>query len=254
MRRFALLLGAMWVLASGPWAGTGSHAVAQSAEAHRHFETGNQRYEQGRHQEAIAAYQSALDAGYTSGALYYNLGTAYFRTGDLGRTVLYYEKARRLLPGEPKLRHSLDVVRSAAGLPAPPAPQGWDALATSIPPSSTLLWGLLLYAVGAGVLGYRLWTGARPALGRASIVPLAVGVLLAGLAMGASWLRTLDQRAVVTAPEAPLHRSPIDQAARDTTLQAGTVLVLQRRQPGWTEVRLPDGRVGWLRAETLANV
>lgn len=254
MRRFALLIGAVWVLALGLLAGSRSDAAAQSAEARRHFEAGNQQYEQDHFPEAIAGYRSALDAGYASGALYYNLGTAYFRTGDLGRAILYYEKARRLLPRHPKLRHSLDVVRSNTGLPTPPAPRGWRALATAIAPTLTFWLGLILYVLGTGVLGYRLWTRSQPILTWTGLLPLVAGLLLAGLALGASWVRTLDQRAVVTAPEAALHRSPLGTAGRDTTLQAGTVLVPQRQQPGWTEVRLPDGRVGWLRAGTLANV
>jgi hypothetical protein len=45
-----------------------------------------------------------------------------------------------------------------------------------------------------------------------------------------------------------------DQAARDTTLSAGAVLRLQRRQPNWSEVELSSGRAGWMRTDALADV
>ncbi len=234
-------------------AGT-SPTAAQPQAAQRHFEAGNAHYAEGRYEHAIDAYRSALETGYASGALYYNLGNAYDRTGRLGRAILYYEKALLLLPDHPPLQHSLDVARRRAGAPPSVAPPGWQALAARVDPLPPFAAGLALYLLGAGVLGYRRWTG-RGGRGR----PLAYAALAAGLllilgAWGASYARTLDRRAVVVAREAPLHTSPTRQAARDTTLQEGAVLELRRRQPSWTEVRLSNGRTGWLPAETVEEV
>lgn len=253
MRHLALWVCIGWGLACAAGPLGPLRAEAQPVDARRHFEIGNQRYAQGQYQRAIDAYEAALDTGYVSGALYYNLGNAYFRTGDTGQAILHYEKAQRLLPAHPKLRHSLDVARSRAGLPPPPAPQGWHTLATAVDPATVFFIGLILYLLGAGVLGYRLWKRRRPVITPMGAGPLAVGLLLVALALGASWLGTLDRRAVVVS-DAPLYGSPIGDAARDTTLQEGAVLTPLRRQPGWTEVRLSNGRVGWLRAEALADV
>lgn len=253
MQRFTMIVRFGWLLACILWAGATSHAVGQPVEARRHFETGNQRYEQGQYRQAVDAYQAALDTGYASGALYYNLGNALFRTGDLGRAILYYEKARRLLPNDPRLHHSLDIARSSTGIPAPPAPQGWTALAAGIDPALCFFLGFVLFVAGAGILSYRIWQR-RSIPGWLGWIPLAAGLLLASLALGASWLRTLDRRAVVVAPEAPLHPRPMISAPRDTTLHNGVILSIQRRQPGWTEVRLSNGRIGWLRSEDLEDV
>jgi hypothetical protein len=84
---------------------------------------------------------------------------------------------------------------------------------------------------------------------------MIAGLALIGLALVASYAQTLDRRTVVIAQKAPLYTRPMeDQAARDTTLSAGAVLRLQRRQPNWSEVELSSGRAGWMRTDALADV
>ena len=63
-----------------------SNAVAQLSEAARAFDAGNQHYAEGAYQKALATYERALENGYTGGALYYNMGNAYYRLDELGRS------------------------------------------------------------------------------------------------------------------------------------------------------------------------
>ena len=49
---------------------------AQIAPSVQAFDQGNELYREGKYQEAVDAYQKAIDGGYASGALYYNLGNA----------------------------------------------------------------------------------------------------------------------------------------------------------------------------------
>jgi tetratricopeptide (TPR) repeat protein len=253
MRHWTLVFLSGWILISGLSAAWAPCARAQSGEARRHFEAGNDHYAQGNFQEAIGAYQAALGTGYASGALYYNLGNAYFRVDNLGPAILYYEKARRLVPNHPKLLHSLDVARSAANAP-PPVVQGWKALVAPLSPITILIIGLLVYGAGMGALIYRYWRDGMLALRWAEGALLAGGLLLVGLAFLTSYAQTTDQRAVVIAQAAPLFATPTNQAAHDTTLSTGAVLRVQRRQPSWTEVRLSNGRTGWVRTDALADV
>jgi len=247
-----LLLG--WIIAGGFWLAAPPSTGAQPNDTRRHFEAGNEHYAQGDFQAAIGAYQAALGTGYASGALYYNLGNAYFRTDNLGPAILYYEKAQRFLPNHAKLLHSLDVARSAANAPPPPVSGGWSSLLAPVDPWGILLLGLLVYGGSAGGLIYRYWHNATPTVRRLDGALMAAGLMLVGLALGASYAQSLDHRAVVIAQEAPLFVSPMDQADRDTTLSAGAVLRVHRRQPNWLEVELSSGRTGWMRTDALADV
>ena len=79
---------------------------------------GNRLYEAGQFVEAAALYQALADAGAEDGTLYYNLGNACFKAGDLGRAILNYRRAQALLPRDPDVaddRHGLGGQRDAEG-------------------------------------------------------------------------------------------------------------------------------------------
>ena len=71
------------------------------------FYQANSLYEEGRYEEAAAAYRQLLDHGDDSGSLSFILGNTYFRMGRTGWAVLYYEKAKRLIPRDADLRANL---------------------------------------------------------------------------------------------------------------------------------------------------
>ena len=54
------------------------------------------------------------DAGPYSANLFYNLGNAYFRTGNFGRAILNYERALALDRHHPESEANLRVVRDEA--------------------------------------------------------------------------------------------------------------------------------------------
>ena len=78
--------------------GPSKMVVAQIEAAVQAFDQGNEFYRLGQYSEAVETYHQAIDGGFTSGALLYNLGNAYFRLDELGQAIRYYEKARLLLP------------------------------------------------------------------------------------------------------------------------------------------------------------
>ena len=74
------------------------------------FTRANRAYEQGDYQKAAGLYRRMLEEGYESGNLYYNLGNCYYKLKQKGRAILYYEKARRLIPGDADLQTNLTYV------------------------------------------------------------------------------------------------------------------------------------------------
>lgn len=62
---------------------------------------------------AIMHYQWIVDqGGIHNGKLYYNIGNAYFRLGDIGRAILNYRRASLYIPSDQNLERNLDYARS----------------------------------------------------------------------------------------------------------------------------------------------
>ena len=64
------------------------------------------------YRRALHRYELIARQGVRNAGLYYNIGNAYFRLGDLGRAVLYYRRALLLNPADPNVRHNLVYARS----------------------------------------------------------------------------------------------------------------------------------------------
>jgi len=223
------------------------------------FEKATAAYEQGQYDRAVEGYRDVLDAGYASVALYYNLGNAYVRLDQLGQAIRYYEKARRLRPHDPKIQHNLEQARRKAGVYPDRLGQGPPRDMTDVvrhwSPWMLLLVGGILF--GAGLIGAVRWTPSDPRgifrrlLGWG---PVVLGLLLVAGAMGASYVQSLDRRAVVVIEDGPLRLHPAAEATPDTTLPEGTMVEVHTRHAQWWQVRLADGTTGWISAEALGGI
>lgn len=74
------------------------------------FNLGNTLYEQGRYEEAVEAYQSAminLPTDIAKSQALYNMGNAQFKNQDLKGSISSYRDALRLNPADPDIRANL---------------------------------------------------------------------------------------------------------------------------------------------------
>ena len=90
-------------------------AVAATASATpnaRTFMDGAEAYRSGDWPAAIDAFESLAASGVDNGKLFYDLGNAYLKNDDLGRALLWYERALKRIPDDPvsvlQLRLRLD--------------------------------------------------------------------------------------------------------------------------------------------------
>jgi tetratricopeptide (TPR) repeat protein len=78
------------------------------------FAGANQAYSEGRFQDAIEGYQNLVRSGRWSANLFYDLGNAWFRAGDLGQAILNYQRALALDAHHPEAEANLRLARDEA--------------------------------------------------------------------------------------------------------------------------------------------
>jgi tetratricopeptide (TPR) repeat protein len=76
------------------------------------------------YRESATLLESLLADGFRNGAVYKNMGNAYFRAGEYGRAIAAYRKAKPYRPRDSYLEANLRQALSAAPghLPEPPPP------------------------------------------------------------------------------------------------------------------------------------
>lgn len=70
------------------------------------WEQANELYAANNYQEAILLYENILMENPTA-EVYYNLGNAYFKMGEVAQSILAYERALRLRPNYADAKHNL---------------------------------------------------------------------------------------------------------------------------------------------------
>ena len=81
------------------------------------FEAANTAYADGRYRDAVALYQTIIAEQPNTKAsdmarVYYNLGNAQFKQGELAQAILAYERALRLDPRNEDVKHNLRFAQS----------------------------------------------------------------------------------------------------------------------------------------------
>lgn len=236
--------------AQGPT--TATAAVSSRGEPVELFIEGNQAYEEGRYGDAIALYEQLLDGGRTRSAVYYNLGNAYLRSGDLGHAIAAFLEASALNPRDQDTEANLTFARSlrkdALAAPEPSAVARtlffWryafapHEIVRACAVASALLFGLLI----------ALWLrpAVEPLRWGASGVAIALLALLVALGATALFPR---QVAVVVPPEVEARSGNDPETVVRFLLHSGAEVRALEARAGWVRIQLPDGEQGWLPRE-----
>ena len=248
------------VLTAAVWLGILTAGVSAGQGAF--FDEGNQRYQAGDFAGALEHYSRILTDGLESGELYYNLGNTYFKLGELGPAILYYERARRLMPGDDDLLANLDLARSLTADDVVPLAGFWLFRAVGwwvgLLPRPALVWLVALAyltAMTALILvilrpatALTMW-GRRVAITGATVaVVFGLNLTVRELGIG------IAEEAVIMAEETAVQSAPSDSALQIFAVHEGTKVRIDRRSDAWIEIVLEDGKVGWVRADQLEPI
>lgn len=72
----------------------------------------NNYYQAGKYSEAITSYEELLNNGIKNPYVFYNLGNAYNKKGLIGKALLSYYRAERILPRDQDIKHNIEFVKS----------------------------------------------------------------------------------------------------------------------------------------------
>lgn len=257
-------------------------ARADTEAATSTFARANAAYESGDYPSAIGEYTRLVETDIAAPELFYNLGNAYYKEGDLGRAVLWYERARRLAPRDPDLRENLALTRSLLRdkqlVETEPRWRqkllAWHrdtTTAESVAAASILyvlvcLMGVVFVFRETDVVSrvYAKASVASPGrllgldkaqdLGLAIAVVVLVGAAFAYSAVGKVSAERSRDRGVVLEEEVSVFSGPSRDASVQFKVHEGTIVSVRDARPGWVRVDLPGDLTGWVDAESLDRI
>jgi len=215
------------------------------------FDAANKLYEQGKFAEAASAYQQLLKSDQASAAVYYNLGNAFFKAGQIGRAIAAYHQAERITPRDPDLRANLQFARNQIQGPTLTNPTWKRWLAAITLNEWTVLAGgiVWMWFVLLTVLQWR--PAHKPAL-RVYVPVLGIAAALLCVVLAIAWREARwTYRAVVITPEVAVRQGPLDESQTAFTLHDGAELQVLDRKDDWLQVTTDPRRIGWVRRDRV---
>lgn len=231
------------------------------SEAEQLFTQANTAYEAGEFVSALALYDSVA-VEFSSFELWYNAGNAAFRNGELGRSILFYERARRIKPTDDDLQVNLTIANERvadriAELPSMGVENLWTVLTAS---ARLPLWSLLAVVfqlLGFGFLAGWLFAG-KPAFKHSffalGVAGIFIGFTAYGMASATMNRIEANTEAVIQAPLVEVKNSPSSNENNAFVLHEGTKVKIRQQRGEWFEIKLANGRVGWVLAETVETI
>ena len=235
--------------------------VGLGGEAEDKFAEANRLYREENFSGAHDLYLAMLDSGYESGELYYNLGNACFKIGDLGGSILYYEKARILLPRDKDLEHNLRMAQMrVADRVEVPRLAIWkflDTLRDYLPMnllSGATLAGFLLFLAIFAAYYFLPKGGLKKSFFYLSLPFFIIFLVLAMNLSLRIWRLENIREGVLLAEKVEVLAAPDEDGKGLFSLHEGVKFRIVQELPPWSEIALPDGKKGWIRQDSFAEI
>ena len=240
-----------------------SQVSAQSSDGAQQMLTANQLYEDAEYADSANAYQQLVGQGHVNVRLYYNLGNAYYKRGDLGRALVNYLRAQRLSPRDADVKANLELARSQTveKLDLKRAPLFTRLSLVSIPWMTfneaalaiVAAWYLLAISFAALVLTRK--RKARKAIFSLVMVFLLVFGIASVVFGSRSYAVATGERGVIVAKSTEFFSGPGSNYKRVSTLHEGAEARVLIRRGSWAKIELFDaGRQGWVEVEAVEAV
>ncbi|HMM11767.1 MAG TPA: tetratricopeptide repeat protein [Bacteroidales bacterium] len=236
--------------------------LAWGLRPEEHFLRAGQHYAKADYDSAIIHYQSILDQGFHGASVYYNMGNAYFKLRKFPDAILFYEKALKLNPGNEDIRHNLRLANAMIVDKIDPVPefflkQWWTTFYNLLPADmwawiSIVLFGLTLIMAWLFFTARSMFWRKTGFFAGLAILFMFIGSF--GLASQKYYYTQRVNEAIVFVPTITVKSAPSASGVDLFVLHEGSKVRLLEENGDWQKIRIANGSVGWIPAETLKGI
>ncbi len=236
--------------------------ISYADEAAQTFEQANQLYLQAKYPDAITQYEKIVQSGFESGALYFNLGNAYYKSGNIQKAILNYERARQFLPRDEDVQFNLQLANLQVVDKIDAVPRlfvyRWADTMLALFSLSTMGWivysfFILTLAAFAIFLFARTYTQKRLSMFGGLVFSTALILTMIGYGVQA-YKESNTEFAIVMSDVANIKAAPDSKGNDLFVLHKGLRVQVLDSVNHWRKIRLADGKVGWIPEDDCESI
>lgn len=226
------------------------------------FQAGNSLYQEGNYEMALEKYGEIILMGYESAELYYNMGNAAYRSNSIGYAILYFEKTLKLDPKHEDAANNLEFASRYRVDTFEEVPElfirTWIRSFFKMLPERT--WSILsltlFIVIISSILIYIF--SRKLLLKKLGFFVALISVFLFFLSFTGA-LRsfrsiTKPDSAIILSPSVVVRSSPSESGTELFILHEGTRVQINEGVTGWQNIRVIDGREGWITSDDFGSI
>lgn len=226
------------------------------------IERANALYAKGDYASAIKAYENIIATDSTAPELYYNLGNAYYRTDEIGRSILNYEKALRIYPQFEDAKINLQLAQSKVIDNIVQTPSFFlriwaDNIISLLNSNQWFYVSFLSFFIGLIVVFLFIFGKTitfRKISFYAGCIVFSISLMTAVFA-GIVKNKMLHHREAIILSGIVVVKSSPDESGTDLfQLHEGTKVVLKSDMDKWIEIELGNGSIGWIEQDNVGVI
>lgn len=233
-----------------------------SAQPEEILRNGNELYQNEKYEEAVNAYGKVIQQGYESAALYYNLANSYYRLGDIGNSILYYEKSLKLNPENEDAKYNLKIAKAHTKddikeLPKMFITEIWEMSVTLL---STFSWSvtvILLNIFLMFLIGFYLFSknnSVRKNIFIAGTINLFLLIIFAVMLFARISRDTSSEYGILLKDTITVKSSPDENSNDAFVIHEGIKFSIEDKLREWAKIKLQDGKVGWIQENHYGKI
>ena len=227
-------------------------ASAMAGTSHKLMVEGIEAYHAGDYDLAISRFSAIAHGGVANPKLFYNLGNAYYKNNDLGKAILWYERAAAMGANDPELKFNLAYARSRI--------KDEDETAANrlfhilffwyfaLSPKTVWLAAITVNAVFWLILAVNAVLKRRTSRLFCWIAGTCV-LILTVTGFYRFYEEKFVRQAIITGIEAPVRSGWTTDATKLFVLHAGTKVRVEKEQNGYFRISFGKDKIGWLKKQ-----
>lgn len=226
------------------------------------FDAANENYKLGNFQKAIDQYLKIEESKQVSSDLYYNIANSYYKLNNVANTIYYYEKALILNPLNEDASNNLEFAKRMTIDNIEELPKTFlqKIEVNYIKILSYNQWAILavIFSFIGAILFLLFYYSTISSKKRIYFLTSVLSFVFLSISVFTSYnqyqkeLNT--QYAIIFVSKASVNNAPTSNADEVFILHEGTKINIIDTVDNWKKIKLADGKIGWISADSLKEL